>query len=126
MTFDVDEQTSATYEGQLADDDGIPVSVDALLTLTLTLYDELTRAPINGRDAQDVLDTNGVTLTDLGELGVGTLTWQLAPADTAVLDQTLGYERHVALFTYTFTDGSATRTRRHEVIFRVRNLRRVA
>lgn len=81
----------------LKDLDGLPIPGSEIDTLTLTLYDKATRAIINARDAQDVLQKNGVTVSEAGEL-----IWMASPEDNPILSTTLLMERHVVLFEYSW------------------------
>jgi hypothetical protein len=128
VIHEIKERTSGLYRGLLVDDDGQPIPRSALLTLTLTLYNEGTAdgAIINARDAQDCLAPgSGVEVLDPPVLLNGVLhnlTWDLSPEDSPIQDPDLRYERHIALFTFTY---GAAREGHHEVIITVRNLRKV-
>jgi hypothetical protein len=112
----VTEHSTASYSCTLLDHTNQPIPGPALSSLTLTLYDRVSDAVLNGRDNQDVLNANDVTVD-----GNGVLTWLLQPADTAMHDSTLGSEVHVALFTITWPGGHF----HHEVSFHIQNLHRV-
>lgn len=113
------EQTTGSYAGVLVDHLGIPVPGSILETLTLTLYClDTAQSILNGRSAQDVLQVNGVTV---GEDGA--FLWEIAPADNTILYPVLDYERHRALFEWTWATG--TRTGHHEVVLVVKNLSKV-
>ena len=74
----------------------IPLSsIDAC---TLTLYDQATRAIINSRQAQDVLNANGTTIHATS----GLLTCDLNAADNVFVGEK-AKERHVALFKFTYS-----------------------
>lgn len=129
---------------QLVDSDGSPISFDAgesgnvfaaaynaanppvqltkaqLLTLTVTLFDRSTRAVINSRNAQNIIDANGGTVaTD------GAITFRLQPLDNVMVGSG-DSEEHVTRFTWTWNDGSATRTGIKEYAFRVNKLASVS
>ena len=89
----------------------------SLLTLAATLYDETTKAIINGRNAQSVLDVNGGTVASNGAL-----TLRLQPLDAVVLGSidTGEMEAHVLLIEWTYSDGVLTRTGIKDVEIKVR------
>jgi hypothetical protein len=111
----INERTSARYTATLTDETGAPIDGTALDTATLTLYDVATEAVINSRSAQNVKNTNGVTISALGAL-----VWVLSPADNAIVG-TGAIENHVALFTFTW-GGTGAKACTHDVTIRVRNL----
>jgi hypothetical protein len=115
------EQTSGQYRATITDEAGATLPGSLLLTLTLTLYAlDAAHTIVNSRDAQNVLNTNGVTATDAA---TENLTWTIAPADNVILNDALAYEKHVARFDYTWGAGYIGR---HEIVLSVRNLVRVA
>lgn len=74
---DVLEGESGTIRFTLLDEDGEPVPLSAIMTLTLDLYDVTSQGTVNSRASQDVLNTNGVTVdADSGEV-----TWQYDAED---------------------------------------------
>jgi hypothetical protein len=89
----------------------------SLLTLAATLYDETTKAIINGRNAQSVLDVNGGTVASNGAL-----TLRLQPLDAVVVGSidTGEMEAHVLLIEWTYSDGVLTRTGIKDVEIKVR------
>ncbi len=119
--FPIFERTSGRYQAQLVSSDGVtPLPGTLLQTLRLTLYviaqDDLTLTIVNGRNKQSVLNQADVTVSV-----EGLLTWTLQPADTTLVDPTLPFERHLALFEWTWAGGAG----KQEVIVIVYNLRRV-
>lgn len=96
------EHSSATYKGTLLDADGNPVPASLLTRAELTLYDIKSNTIINGREAQDVLNTNGVAFNE-----DGTFIWAITPDDNAVLNQASKKttEEHVALFLFEWPSG---------------------
>lgn len=114
----LNEDTQATYTATLlsdTSDSGSTVAGSALLTLTLTYFDEHTGDIINSRDGQNVLNANNVTVSE-----AGVLTWSIQAADTAVVTEgnAGSYERHVAQFAWT----SATITGTYEVLLEVQRM----
>jgi hypothetical protein len=97
MTVRVNKANSGRYRASLVDETGVPVPAASLSSLTLTLYDQRTDTIINSRDAQDVLNVNGVTVD-----ANGLLTWTVLPADNPIVTRGTAEETHVALFEWTF------------------------
>jgi hypothetical protein len=114
----INEGTSGRYASALTDETGAGIDGAALDSATLTYYDARTLAVINGRSAQNVKNTNGVTISALGAL-----VWAVAPADTVMVGSG-AMEDHVALFTFTWGGGGA-KACTHDVTIRVRNLKLV-
>lgn len=120
ITFDpINEQTTASFTAQLTGNDGVtPLPLASISTLILTLYvikadgsDQI----INSRNAQNILNANGVTVT----VG-GALTWIVAIADTTLVEA-VPFERHIALFEWSGGFGAG----KQEVILVIRNLGQV-
>lgn len=115
----VDEGCTARYQTQFKDETG--ATIHALTTLTLTLYDDSTGTIINSRNQQNVLDQNNVVFSG------NTLIWTLQPADNIIVTtgvRTNSYERHIALFEYTYDSGN--KSGKHELEFSVRQLKKVS
>lgn len=118
-TVDVLEKTTPRYTAVLRDDTGAAIPAASLVTLTLSLYVVKTDGTIgivNSRNAQNVLNANNVTVD-----ANGNLVWSVQVADTTLVE-TLPFERHIALWTWT----TATITGRHEVVLTVKNLLQVS
>ena len=112
--------------------DGSPLGPASLSSLTVTLYDRDSQAVINEREAQDVLNANGGTLTDAGvfvlELGEDDMAIQGDPdRDNYFIKSRDGSLRtvrptyrewHVALLEWETTSGETGST---EIGLRVRN-----
>ena len=113
----VNEGATARYTATLTDETGAAINGTALDSLVLTAYVADTGAILNSRNAQNVLNTNGVTID-----AAGLLTWTLAPADNAISTTvaTMTYERHVGYFLATWASG--TKKCPHEMSWLVRNL----
>jgi hypothetical protein len=112
----VNERTIARYtSGPLKDEDGAVVSGTILSSATLTLKDEKTRTIINSRNAQNVNQANGVSISNLG-----IVSWLLAPADNTIVNTSLPQEVHVATFDLRW-DAGASRAM-HEVKILVNNI----
>lgn len=119
-SFDILQGSSGTFTGQLTGNDGqSALALADLLTLTLTLYviqTDGTIAYVNSRNAQNVLNANNVTVS-----ASGFLTWAIQVADTGLVEA-LPFERHIALFEWTFTGGGSGKA---EVILTVQDLNEV-
>jgi hypothetical protein len=134
MAFSVNERTSPDYYATLVDPTGALVPGSLLTTLTLTLYDVVSGSVLNSRNAQNVLNLNDVTVYNTAQsvtLSGGTvvsfnLWWAMRAADNVILG-TRELERHVALFTATWTDANnKPRQLEHEIVILVTNLQKVA
>tara|TARA_R100000808_G_C2154987_1_gene166576 strand:+ start:8339 stop:8731 length:393 start_codon:yes stop_codon:yes gene_type:complete len=117
----LDEGTLAKYTATITDEAEAAIGSSSLTTLTLTLYDAETGTIINSRDDQNVLNTNNVTVDS-----AGLLTWLIQPGDNAIIGtrRRAGmYEKHVALFEYTWSSGS--KASKHELTLEIRQLDKV-
>ncbi len=109
------ERSSAKITGILKDENGAVISSASLSTLVLSLYVEGSPSTIiNGRNKQNVLNANGVTVD-----GSGNLAWLMDPLDNSIMDSTLSIEQHVALFEWTY---GGSRAGRFEILISVKNL----
>lgn len=114
----IDELTNPPYEAVLKDEDGIPVQAAQLTSLTFTLYDDETGEIINSRNDINGLNANGMTLDSSGNL-----VWQPNKEDMAIVTVSKSLEVHVLLLEWIRNGG--TRHEKHEVVFQVRNLKKV-
>ena len=115
----LDEKTIAKYKATITDEDNAAIAVASLSTITLTLYDVETGTIINSRNAQDVKNTNNVTVDS-----AGLLTWTIQSADNEIIGtrrRAGQYEKHVALFEYTWSSKAS----KHELILEIRQLDKV-
>ena len=113
----LEEGESANITATFYDLDGSAIAKANIARLTATLYDLASSTIINSRNAQDIKDTNGGSLTT-----AGVLTLKLQPADNAIV--TVGnreLETHRLRLTWTWSDGD-TRTGTQEFEFYVRNM----
>ena len=120
----VPEGNTWRYKTTLQDESVVPLPlpVASIDSITLTLYDVATGTKINGRDAQDVLNTNEVTI----DATSGELIWTALPADMPIVDATTEpgeYEEHIALFEVVY---STDKGLNHEVPISVRQLENVS
>ena len=60
--FTVNEGKSFFYRATLKDQVGANIELADIVSATLTLYDAETLSVINGRDDQDILNANDVTI----------------------------------------------------------------
>lgn len=107
------EKTSRLFTATIKDEFGVAIPGASLTTLVWTLYTEHTLAIINARTAVDIkanVDANGL------------LSLVLTVADMAIIDDTLGDERHRILFEWTYGAGLAGK---HEARIIVSNMAKV-
>lgn len=118
QTHDVqEEQTCAPYF-HLLDENGDPILLADVDSLTLTLYDKATEDIINTRDEQDVLNANNVTAVNNAK---GLLvTWSVQPEDLAIQTATAFEEEHIGLFVIVWDSGQ--KQFQHEVRLKVANI----
>ena len=117
----LDEKTLAKYTATIKDEAGAAIATADITTLTLTLYDVETGTIINSRNAQNVHNTNNVTVSSKG-----VLAWTIQALDNAIVGtrrRAGQYEKHVALFEYTWSSGS--KASKHDVILEIRQLDKV-
>ena len=118
VAYSIQEGASGTYTATIVGNDEVtPLADVTLSTLTLTLYVvkiDGTKSYIRGTASvpQNILNANNVIVT-----AAGLLTWTVQPADTALVEA-VSYERHIALFEYTWPGGAG----KHEIILVVKNL----
>jgi len=119
LIFAIDEQSTGQYTATIVGNDGVtPLPGATLSTLVLTLYAikaDGTDGIVNARNAQNVLNANDVTVD-----AAGLITWAIQVADTTLVEA-VPFERHLALFEWTWPAGAG----KHEVGLLVRNLHRV-
>jgi hypothetical protein len=113
------EATTNVYAFAIADEQAQTIPPAELDALTLTYFDQTTHAIINGRDNQNVLNTNDVvveTVTDASTTPPTITTvvhWTLQPDDTVCLHPTQTWEVHVAQFELQWAD--TVRVARHRI-----------
>lgn len=113
------EKTSQPVLVDVLDENGDPIPSASITTLTLTLYNRITLAIINARNAQNVLNLNGVSVHATN----GIATWTMVPADNVIGDDTLAVEDHVALFEWTYAAGA--KRGQHEALISIGNSTKV-
>jgi hypothetical protein len=87
----VNERDAAEYTAVLKDEKGIAIPSSDFVSLYLTLK-TTSGTVINGRNVQDALNTNEVTITS-----TGLLTWAVTPLDNQIIGSN-SFERHRATF----------------------------
>ena len=110
------EKTSPKITATIQDEDGTGIPAASLDTLTLTLYnlDDSSNTIINSRTAQDVLNTNNVTVDSSGNL-----VWLVQPLDTIIVGSK-GVEKHRVVFEWTYSSG--TKNGKYIIDMDIRNL----
>lgn len=116
----INEESSALYVAYLRDPADNPVTLAQLTAVELTLFDPDDDAIVNGRDGQDVLNENDVTIADVTLNGetIAKLSWQIQPEDTVMLDDTKRKENRTAQFRFAWDGGQ----HHHPYTFQVKNL----
>jgi hypothetical protein len=115
------EGTTGIYSFELVDEEGEGIDSSFLTTLTLTLYDVDTHQVVNTRSNQDILNANNGTVeTTPGSPVTTTVTFNIQPEDTPILNQNRLKEARVLSFRWTWDSGQ--RIGRHEVQFNVENV----
>lgn len=115
------EGTTGLYSFALVDEEDEGIDGSFLTTLTLTLYDGESLTVVNNRQDQDILNANdGSIETDPGPPLTTTVTVELQPADTVILNEHRVKEYRVLSFRWTWDSGR--RVGRHVVQFGVENV----
>lgn len=118
MSIEVNERTTALYTVTLKDESLTVIPASDLSALTITLYDQATGTILNSRNKQSCLNANNVTVDSSG-----LLTWQIQPADNAIITDSNPTEVHVALFEVKWHSDEFSAN--HEVEITVINLAQV-
>lgn len=111
LNFKVDEGESFDLTVTLEDTAGAAVDPAAVTTFTLTLFDEVTGAVLNSRNAQDIQNTNGCTIS------ANVATVRLDALDNVLFGNE--DENHVGRIAFSYNDGTTVRTGKGEFLFRV-------
>lgn len=98
------ERSSGSVTATLTDEAGAAVTLAAMTSLTLTLFESSTRTILNSRKAQNVLNANNVTMHATS----GLVTWAVQPDDMAIV--TGRDEIHFAYFTAKWSGGAKEHT----------------
>lgn len=75
------EGTTKTYSTIIVDEAQTPVPAAAFTSIKMTYYSRVSMVYINGRNSQDVLNTNDCTID-----AFGLFQWKLAPADVQIVE----------------------------------------
>lgn len=118
------EGTTGFFAFPIVDQNGNGISMTMLDSLTLTYYDLDSQQVVNGRLHQNVLNANHVTVVTTGGPSPApmttTVTWEITPADTVILNEAHAVEQRVMLFQWTWNGG--TRVNAYQAQFAVENL----
>lgn len=105
------EGTTAIFSATIVDEQNVGIPGSMLTSLTLTYYDEETLAIINGRDYQNVLQQNNVTVSE-----TGVVRWIMQVGDTQLVDNRKEVEHHIALFTWTWDGGMRVNKQEYRIL----------
>ena len=110
------EKTSPKITATVQDENGVAIPAASLNTLTLTLYNlnDSAKTIINDRNAQDVLNTNNVTVDSSGNL-----IWLVQSLDTIIVGSQ-ERENHRAIFEWTYSSG--TKNGKYQIDMEIKNL----
>jgi hypothetical protein len=127
FTTQVREASTASYFGLLVDEFEQPISAGVLSTLVLQLYVIDADNDITILRNHSVLNQNQVTFYGAAQTRASgqryNLRWVIQPSDTTLVDPSLAFERHIALFTYTWIrPGGGIGIGRREIVLNVQNL----
>lgn len=116
------ERSSQEYSVTINDENGDPVALDAIDSITMTIVETQTGTTVNSRSNQNVLNSNNCTFHATS----GLFTWAVQPADTAIVnsDTPVG-KREIHLATLTFKWASEAKEWHREIALKVLNLRSV-
>lgn len=109
-------QSTGSIWTLLVDGDGVPFSPLLLTSLTLTLYTLRSSGlvqVINGRNNQNVLNTNGVTLYTPIQTVNGkpsNIRWDFTDLDTTPVDDALVFSRYLARLRWQWPGGIGQQT----------------
>ena len=104
----VDEGETPTIKFLMTDDDTLAnLSTAAIQSLTLKLINASDRSVINARNEVDVLNTAGGTVSDNGD-GDALVVFKMTALDNVNVGTAVGkLEKHLARFTWGWTDQAA-------------------
>lgn len=98
MRFDVLAGTTPRYTATIVDEDNVAIPLASLTTLTLTVVNTRTGAAVNGRDRQNVLNANNVTVHATS----GLVTWSIQALDLpSTVDET-----YICAFEWSWSAGA--------------------
>lgn len=115
--FNVHERIRGDYGFTISDRNGIVVPAATLTSATMSLYltspNGVGLIYVNGRQNQNILNLNNVTIDNDGRV-----TWDIQSSDMAIIDPFIFFEPRIAVFELVWPDGIIL----HEVTFNVRNV----
>lgn len=114
------EGSTGLLTGRFVNKDGIGVSSILFDYATLTLYDYVTKAIINGADGRNILNAGGATISSTPG-NDGAFSIPLAAADNPILDSTKQSEAHIALLKFSVKGSVGT----GEIRFIVMNAQKI-
>jgi len=117
FTSILNEKSTGLYTANLVDDLAVAIGSGRIDALTLTLCNKDDGAIINGRDDQNVLNTNNVTVS-----AGGVLVYTIQPLDGIIVDVLADTETHVATFKMQYDTDKFSNW---DVEFTIRNLTKV-
>lgn len=95
------EESWFRLEATITDEDGNPITSAMIDSLVVTIVEVNSGDIVNGRDNQNVLNSNGGTLDDM----TGLFSFQVVPDDTAIVNSSTligNVEEHLATFSLTW------------------------
>lgn len=116
MIFDVNEGTTPRYTATLLDELGAVVPAASLSAIVLSVFNKHTGTVLNGRNRQNVLNANNVSIS-----AGGVLVWSIQAAD---LDVPGAQDVATILAVFEYEWSSGTKKDWHEVELRVSALPR--
>ena len=115
------EGTTGSYSFALVDGTGAAIDPGFLDTLTATYFDLENHVIVNNREGQDILNTNGGTVTTIaGPPPTTVVILEFSPDDTVILNEHRLVEQRVLTFAWTWDGG--LRHGAHAVQFGIDNL----
>src|SRR5262245_16905218 len=115
------EASTGIYTCSLVDEAGSAIDPGFLDSLVVTAYDLDSHEIVNARDQQNILNANnGTVVTAPGPPVTTTVTLELQPEDTVILNQNRVIEYRVLAFRWTWD--SSRRSAAHVVQFGIENV----
>lgn len=114
----VAEKSTQILSMVMKDENDVVVPVSQVTVFTLTLYKEKTGNIINNKNAINILNANGGTWDNVGNVII-----QLSQNDISIEDDTQTFEVSVVLLEWTY--GGGAKQGKHQILFKVRNLLKV-
>lgn len=115
-----EEGSTPTFGTTLVDAEGTAIAGSQLLGVWLTLYDEVSLAIINGWQRVPVLNLEGITIDEQGQL-----RWTLQPADMILLQAYGDPQAHVILLEVQWMSAGIRHVLYDETVILVRNVEKL-